>query len=84
MNGSSFYLPILKNISPPFSGSKIKPNNKSAEADGKLNYPPFTGFFFGVFFDPENGGDMFLRNVGLSPNYTALKPITPYSSQSTV
>jgi hypothetical protein len=22
------------------------------------------GFFFGFFFDPEDGGDMFLRNVG--------------------
>jgi hypothetical protein len=22
------------------------------------------GFFLGSFFDPENGGDMFLRNVG--------------------
>jgi hypothetical protein len=22
------------------------------------------GFFLGLFFDPEEGGDMFLRNVG--------------------
>jgi hypothetical protein len=22
------------------------------------------GFLFGLFLDPENGGDMFLRNVG--------------------
>jgi hypothetical protein len=22
------------------------------------------GFFFGLFFDPEDGGDMFLRNIG--------------------
>jgi hypothetical protein len=22
------------------------------------------GFFLGLFFDPEDGGDMFLRNVG--------------------
>jgi hypothetical protein len=27
----------------------------------------------GLFFDLEDGGDMFLRNVGLSPNYTALQ-----------
>jgi hypothetical protein len=23
------------------------------------------GFFLGLFFDPEDGGDIFLRNVGL-------------------
>jgi hypothetical protein len=29
---------------------------------------------FGVYFDPENEGGMFLRNVGgLSADYTALK-----------
>jgi hypothetical protein len=43
----------------------LKQNKKSAEADGKLSYPASTGFFLGVFFDPENGGDMFLRNVEL-------------------
>jgi hypothetical protein len=32
-----------------------------------------SGFFLGLFLDPENGGDMFLRNVGwLSADYTAL------------
>jgi hypothetical protein len=31
------------------------------------------GFFLGVFFDHEDGGDIFLRNVGLlSTEYTAL------------
>jgi hypothetical protein len=29
----------------------------------------------GLFFDPEDGGDMFLRNVGwLSTDYTVLYP----------
>jgi hypothetical protein len=28
-----------------------------------------------IFFDPEDGGDMFLRNVGcISTDYTALHP----------
>jgi hypothetical protein len=31
------------------------------------------GFFFGLLLKPEDGSDMFLRNVGcLSPDYTAL------------
>jgi hypothetical protein len=31
------------------------------------------GFLLSLFFDPEYGGDMFLRNVGLlSTHYTAL------------
>jgi hypothetical protein len=33
------------------------------------------GFFLDLFFDPEDGGDMLLRNVGwLSTDYTALYP----------
>jgi hypothetical protein len=31
------------------------------------------GFFLGLFFDPEDGGSVFLRNGGwLSSDYTAL------------
>jgi hypothetical protein len=29
----------------------------------------------------RDGGDMFLRNVGLSPNYTALQPRRQYSTK---
>jgi hypothetical protein len=31
------------------------------KADGKQSN---AGFLLGLFFDPEYGGDMFLRNVG--------------------
>jgi hypothetical protein len=37
--------------------------NKSIEADGKLGYG---NFFLGSLFDPDDVGDIFLRNVGTS------------------
>jgi hypothetical protein len=33
----------------------------------------FAGFSFCLLFYPQNGGDMFLWNIGISPNYTALQ-----------
>jgi hypothetical protein len=36
-------------------------------------------FLLRLLFHPENGGDVFLRNVGLSPSYTALQLIIPYA-----
>jgi hypothetical protein len=42
-------------------------------------------FFLGLFFDTEDGGDLFLRNVGwLSTDYTALFPRRENSSRTTV
>jgi hypothetical protein len=47
-----------------FSNTGIK-----LEVQVKLNsrgytfYPLHTGFLLGLFFDPEDGGDMFFRNV---------------------
>jgi hypothetical protein len=38
------------------------------------------GFMFTIFFDPEDAGDMFLRNNELSPNYLALQPMRPLCS----
>jgi hypothetical protein len=32
------------------------------KADGKQSF--HTGFSLGIFFDPEDGGDIFLHNVG--------------------
>jgi hypothetical protein len=50
------------NIPPTSSELRIKTSKKPSEAGGKL------------FFAPENVGNMFLRNVGLSPDYTASYP----------
>jgi hypothetical protein len=41
--------------------------------------PASAGFLFNLLFDPEDGGDMFLRNFGLCPKYTVLQPSRPYS-----
>jgi hypothetical protein len=38
--------------------------------------PAPAGFLLGLLFDPEYGGDTFLRNVGFSHNYKALQPRT--------
>jgi hypothetical protein len=44
---------------------KVKAGSKQSSA----------GFLLGLFFDPEDVGDMFLRNVGwLLTDYTALYP----------
>jgi hypothetical protein len=45
----------------------------------QLSLPPaFVGFLLG--FDLEVGGDVFLKNVGLSSNYTELQPTRPHFS----
>jgi hypothetical protein len=44
--------------------------------------PTSAGFLHDSLFDPEYGGDVFLRNVGFCPNYTALQlrgPLSPCS-----
>jgi hypothetical protein len=49
-------LTFWKNMSAPSSELKIKPNKKSP----LLLY---AGILFGFLVKPEDGGDMFLRNV---------------------
>jgi hypothetical protein len=48
-----------RNKTPPSSVPKKKPSKKV------LLFTCFhAGFLLGLFFDPEDGSDMFLRNVG--------------------
>jgi hypothetical protein len=50
-----------RNVSPPSSATKIKP-------------PAACLLFALLIFDPEDGSDMFFRNVGSHTGYTALYP----------
>jgi hypothetical protein len=48
-----------RNISPP----SLVPKNKPSKIRSQLATCFHAGIFFGLFFDPEDGGDMFLRKV---------------------
>jgi hypothetical protein len=50
---------IWRNISPPSSGLQDKPRKKSAEAEPS-SPSASAGFLLSLFFDPEDGGSMFL------------------------
>jgi hypothetical protein len=53
----------------PYSDSRNKPARNQSEVRWQAE------FLHGLFFDIEDGGDMFLRNVGLLPeDHTALYP----------
>jgi hypothetical protein len=56
--------------------SKSKRNKKKAKAGIKPNRIS-PGFLLLLLSNPEGGGDIFIRNVGLFPNYTALQPGGP-------
>jgi hypothetical protein len=63
-------------MTPPSSGSKNKPETNVKQVvrrTGSAYDLLHAGFWLGSFFDPEVGGDLFLRNVGcLSTDYTTL------------
>jgi hypothetical protein len=45
-------------------------------------FPPVSaGFLLDLLIGPEDGGDIFLRNVQLSLNYTALQHRRQYAPQ---
>jgi hypothetical protein len=48
-----------------------------------MNTVQLAGFLLGFYFDPENIGNVFLRNVGLSSNNTASLPRRPKSKKIT-
>jgi hypothetical protein len=55
---------------------KAKQENSTSRST--LSFPRVSaGFLFRLLFDPEDGDDIFLRNIGFSPNYTALQPRGP-------
>jgi hypothetical protein len=60
--------------------NKRKPHKKPAEIKSGCLLPACTGIFLGLYFVHEDGGDIFLRSIGISPNYTALQPIRLTSS----
>jgi hypothetical protein len=68
-----------------FGGANQRKIKQHWEAESPATLPPDSAaFLFGLLFDPENGGDMFLRNFGFSPTYKALQPRTLYSSLRTI
>jgi hypothetical protein len=68
---------------PPSSGSKNKPTRTQHEAGRKQGFTCFllhVHFLLGLFLDPEDVGDMFLRSVSwFSADYIAVYPKTHLS-----
>jgi hypothetical protein len=66
-------LTLRRNISLSSSGSNNKSNQETDT--NNLSLPRvLSDSLLGLIFDPEDGGDIFLRNVGLSLNCTSLQP----------
>jgi hypothetical protein len=57
----------------PLSGFKAETPCSSAPQE--YNFPPACDdFLLHLLFNPEDGGDVFLRNVGRFPKYNGIKP----------
>jgi hypothetical protein len=56
-------------------------SGKSRRFGDTFYHLPLFSLLFGFHFNPEVRGYIFLRNMGLSPNYTVLQPRKPYSSK---
>jgi hypothetical protein len=70
-----------RNMSPPSSRSKKKPSKKLEWSTAY--YLLHVSFLLGFFFDPKDGGDIFIRNVGwLLVGQTALSPRGQKSSST--
>jgi hypothetical protein len=54
---------VRRNISPLSSGLKNKPKKDLQEA-GSACYLLHAGLLLGLSFDPKDGGNMLLRNLG--------------------
>jgi hypothetical protein len=79
-------LTFWRNKSPPSSGSKNKPSKKPAWNRYCSAYYLFhSTFLLALFFNPEDGDDMFLQNVGwLSTAYMVLYPRRQFFISNTV
>jgi hypothetical protein len=69
-------------ILPPSSGSKNKPSKKPAKAGRKLSqWPAYAGFLLGLFFNPQDASNGFLKNITLSPDHTVSQTRRLYSNR---
>jgi hypothetical protein len=53
------------------SGYKSQPGRKPAEGDN-IDFSPSASLLLGLFFDPEEGGDISLRSTLLEPRSSAV------------
>jgi hypothetical protein len=65
------FMELVELVLPLFTEPPIPNMHSSSSCYSMLR----AGFLLGLLFSPDNGGDLFLRNVGwLSTDYMALHP----------